>query len=62
MYAYTARERMPADRISIVMRGVAAKAGFILTFGNVWGEDSIVRATSLRDSRIDLRRGGDVGA
>jgi len=49
---YNARERMPADRISIVTRGVAAKAGFILTFGNVWGEDSIVRATSLRDSRM----------
>ena len=43
---------MPADRISIVMRGVAAKAGSILTYGHVWGQDAIVRATTLRDTRI----------
>mmetsp|Transcript_27828 Transcript_27828/g.75090 ORF Transcript_27828/g.75090 Transcript_27828/m.75090 type:complete len:300 (-) Transcript_27828:105-1004(-) len=48
---YNARERMTAERISIIMRGVAAKAGSVLTFGNFWGQDSIVHSETLRDSR-----------
>eukprot|EP00966_Prymnesium_polylepis_P111540 2580090-Prymnesium_polylepis.2 len=42
---------MTAERISIIMRGVAAKAGSVLTFGNFWGQDSIVHSETLRDSR-----------
>ena len=33
------------------MRGVAAKAGYILTEGKYWGEDIIITAPALRDLR-----------
>eukprot|EP00966_Prymnesium_polylepis_P295922 6834585-Prymnesium_polylepis.2 len=37
--------------ISIVMRGVAAKSGAILTYGAHWGDDCIVKTAALRDTR-----------
>jgi hypothetical protein len=43
--------QVPASSLHIVMRGVAAKAGSILTQGAHWGEDMIVSAVTLRDLR-----------
>jgi len=60
---YAPREKIPSDRLNILMRGVAAKAGNILTPANyakdgtrldnlcTWGEDIIVTAPALRDRR-----------
>jgi len=48
---YAPREKVPASSLHIVMRGVAAKAGSILTQGAHWGEDMIVSAVTLRDLR-----------
>ena len=49
---YAPREKIPADRLCILMRGVAAKAGNILTVGSTWCEDVIVSANALRDKRL----------
>ena len=49
---YAPREKIPADRLNILVRGVAAKAGNILTPICVWGEDIIVSARALRDKRF----------
>lgn len=55
---YAPRERLSPDKLTILMRGVAAKAGIILTYqgGQVgkhpfWGEDIILTAQSLRDRK-----------
>jgi len=49
---YAPRERIPSEKLCIVMRGVAAKAGNILTYGDHWGEDMIVTSRALRDLRV----------
>lgn len=38
-------------KLTILMRGVAAKAGNILTYGSHWGDDVIVSSLALRDLR-----------
>ena len=48
---YAPREKIPSEKLNIVMRGVAAKAGNILTYGDHWGEDMIVTSAALRDKR-----------
>lgn len=48
---YAPREKIPSEKLNIVMRGVAAKAGNILTYGDHWGEDMIVSSRALRDLR-----------
>ena len=48
---FAPRERVSAVSLSILMRGVAAKGGNILTEGAVWGEDIIVTSMALRDLR-----------
>lgn len=48
---YAPREKVPSDRLNILMRGVAAKAGNILTPITFWGEDIIVTSKALRDKR-----------
>merc|ERR1711865_81487 len=48
---YAPREKIPSEDLNIVMRGVAAKAGNILTNGDHWGEDMIVSSRALRDLR-----------
>ena len=47
--AFAPREKMTSEKLSIVMRGVAAKAGNILTVTMHWGEDMIVSSAALRD-------------
>ena len=49
--AFAPREKMTSEKLSIVMRGVAAKAGNILTVTMHWGEDMIVSSAALRDGR-----------
>ena len=55
--AYAPRERLQTDRLTILMRGVAAKGGVILTNtgvqGNLphWGEDIILNAEALKDRK-----------
>lgn len=48
---YAPREKIPSQKLCIVMRGVAAKAGNILTVSDHWGEDMIVSSGALRDMR-----------
>ncbi len=48
---YAPREKVPALKLNILMRGVAAKAGNILTYGAHWGDDIIVSSQALRDLR-----------
>ena len=48
---FAPREKIPSEKLCIVMRGVAAKAGNILTNGDYWGEDMIVSSRALRDMR-----------
>ena len=48
---YAPREKIPSEKLNIIMRGVAAKAGNILTYGDHWGEDMIVSSRALRDLR-----------
>jgi len=48
---YAPREKIPSVKLCIVMRGVAAKAGNILTVSDHWGEDMIVSSQALRDMR-----------
>jgi len=48
---FAPREKIPSEKLNIVMRGVAAKAGNILTYGDHWGEDMIVSSRALRDLR-----------
>ena len=48
---YAPREKIPSTNLCIVMRGVAAKAGNILTVSDHWGEDMIVSSMALRDMR-----------
>ena len=48
---YAPREKVPLLGLSIVMRGVCARAGGILTPISTWGEDVIVTASALRDKR-----------
>lgn len=56
-YGFAPRERLSTDRLNILMRGVAARAGKIMTNqGNVedmphWGHDIILRSNALRDRR-----------
>ena len=49
---FAPREKIEANRLHILMRGVAAKAGNILTPISAWGEDIIVNAVALRDKRM----------
>eukprot|EP00966_Prymnesium_polylepis_P327998 7383812-Prymnesium_polylepis.2 len=48
---YAPREKVDSEGMRIVMRGVAAKAGAILTKtnGGFWGQDMIVTSRALRD-------------
>jgi len=55
---YAPRERIKQDKLTILMRGVAAKAGIILTFQGgqagshpFWGEDIILSSKGLRDRK-----------
>lgn len=48
---YAPKEKMPTIKLNILMRGVAAKSGNILTPVATWGEDMIVTAWALRDKR-----------
>jgi hypothetical protein len=54
---YAPREKIPQLGLNLVMRGVCARAGAILTPGTrsrgagTWGEDVIVTAAALRDQR-----------
>jgi len=48
---YAPKEKVSTAKLSILMRGVAAKAGNILTPVATWGEDMIVTTTALRDRR-----------
>ena len=48
---FAPREKVPCAKLQILMRGVAAKAGHILTYGSFWGEDIIVTSEALRDLR-----------
>jgi len=48
---FAPREKVPAIGLNILMRGVAAKSGNILTPITTWGEDVIVTSQALRDSR-----------
>ena len=44
-------DQVPSLHLCIVIHGVAAKAGTIITYGGHWGEDMIVTARVLRDLR-----------
>ena len=57
---YAPREKIPMLGLNILMRGVCARAGIILTPISTWGEDVIVTAPVLRDKRAVrcVRRGG----
>ena len=46
------REKMAATRLSICMRGIAARGGDLLYGGGCWGEDIILSAAVLRDTRF----------
>jgi len=48
---FAPREQISSLRLNILMRGVAAKAGYILTEGSYWGEDIIITSPALRDLR-----------
>jgi len=48
---YAPREKISSVQLNVLMRGVAAKAGNILTVGGHWGEDVIVTSMALRDLR-----------
>jgi len=48
---YAPREKVPPLGLNILMRGVCAKAGTILTPISTWGEDVVVSAVVLRDTR-----------
>ena len=48
---FAPKEKVSAQKLNILMRGVAAKSGNILTYGQHWGEDIIVSAPALRDMR-----------
>eukprot|EP00966_Prymnesium_polylepis_P024174 556849-Prymnesium_polylepis.2 len=45
------KEKISAVQLNIIMRGVVAKAGNIMTEGSYWGEDIIITVPVLRDSR-----------
>ena len=48
---YAPREKVPTLKLNVLMRGVAAKSGNILTYGAHWGEDMIIYSLALRDMR-----------
>jgi len=48
---YAPREKVSSIKLTILMRGVAAKAGNILTPSSHWGDDVIVSSLALRDMR-----------
>ena len=48
---YAPREKISSMKLNILMRGVAAKAGNILTPSMYWGDDVIVTSLALRDLR-----------
>ena len=48
---YAPREKISSVKLTILMRGVAAKAGNILTPPAHWGDDMVVSSVSLRDMR-----------
>lgn len=48
---YAPNEIIPGNELHIVMRGVAAQAGRIITRGNVWGEDMILENHTLANLR-----------
>jgi hypothetical protein len=48
---YAPREKISGTSLNILLRGVAAKAGNILTPVTTWGEDIIVTTLALRDRR-----------
>ena len=48
---YAPREKIPAGQLNILLRGVAAKSGNILTPITTWGEDIIVTSPALRDRK-----------
>ena len=45
------KEKISAIQLNIIMRGVVAKAGNIMTEGSYWGEDIIITVPVLRDMR-----------
>jgi len=51
--AIAVKEKVPnTGQLYIITKGVAARAGNILTMGMSWGEDCILKAKLLRDHRI----------
>jgi len=51
--AIAVKEKVPSTgRLYIITKGVAARAGNILTMGMSWGEDCILKSKLLRDQRI----------
>ena len=50
-HGFPSREKVSSVKLSILMRGVAARCGNILTPSSHWGDDFIVSAPALRDVR-----------
>ena len=48
---YAPREKIPVGQLNILMRGVAAKSGNIMTPVTTWGEDIIVTSLALREKK-----------
>ena len=48
---FAPREKIPIGQLNILMRGVAAKSGNILTPVTTWGEDIIVTSVALREKK-----------
>jgi len=48
---YAPREKIPVGQLNILVRGVAARNGNILTPITTWGEDIIVSSLALRDRK-----------
>ena len=48
---YAPREKIPVGQLNILVRGVAAKSGNILTPITTWGEDIIVTSPQLREKK-----------
>lgn len=48
---YPPKERIDSSNLTIMMRGIAARGGDLLRSGSAWGDDMILTAKVLRDTR-----------
>jgi len=48
---YPPKERINSSSLTIMMRGIAARGGDLLRSGSTWGDDMILSAKVLRDTR-----------